>query len=65
MTEIPHGWHRLQPGVYDDGAGGLRFDVSELLRDRGIEPTPEAVEQAARLLEQAAAELGLPSKVKP
>jgi hypothetical protein len=60
-NEDPRG-RRVQPGVYDRD-GVLHFDVAELLRDRGIEPTPEAVEISARNLQKAASELGLPTEV--
>lgn len=52
-----------QPGISEDGHGGLRFDVVEILRSKGIEPTPEAIEQATAGLAKAAAELGLPVTV--
>jgi hypothetical protein len=51
-----------QPGIYYDG-DTLRFDVVEILRAKGIEPTPQAIEISARNLQKAAAELGLPSEV--
>jgi hypothetical protein len=54
---------RLQRGVYDTGRGSIRIDVAEVLIDRGIEVTPEALESAARGLVKASEALGLPAEV--
>jgi hypothetical protein len=35
------GWHRLTPGTYDDGQGGLHIVVSELLAGQGYADTPD------------------------
>lgn len=53
---------RYQPGISEDG-DSLRFDVAEILRSKGIEPTPAAIEQAARMLAKACADLKLPVKI--
>lgn len=53
----------LQPGVYDTGKGSIRMDVREILVDRGIAPTEEAIRIAADGFARAARELGLPTEV--
>ena len=43
------------PGFYDVD-GELHIDVPEVLRSKGIEPTPEIIEATAQLFAQAARE---------
>jgi hypothetical protein len=60
VAELPR--QTYGDGVYFDGET-IRMDIVELLRSKGIEPTPEAVEISARNLQKAAAELGLASEI--
>lgn len=53
----------LAPGFYVEEDGTLHCDVPALLRSMGIEPTPEAIDQATEMVAQAAERLLPPDSV--
>ena len=53
-------WTRLDPGVYDDGAGGLHLDVAELLAAHGYADTPQNRRTLETELDAIAGAYGIP-----
>lgn len=56
---------RLQPGVYDDGEGGLHIVIVELLAAHGVDDTPENRETLSRAAAQIFGGKGMAVEVKP
>lgn len=56
---------RLQPGVYDDGEGGLHLAIPELLAAHGVDDTPENRETLTRAAQEIFAKQGLTVEVQP
>jgi hypothetical protein len=54
----------LQPGVWDDGEGGIEIDVLAVLASKGIPATRENIDAAAAGLAQASTQLGIPAEVR-
>lgn len=56
---------RLQPGVYDDGDGGLHIVIVELLEAHGVEDTPENRATLTAAAERIFADKGLDVETRP
>jgi hypothetical protein len=64
MTIDPR-WSRIAPGVYDDGAGGMHLEVTELLEAHGFEDTPENRRTLEHELQAVADAYRIPTEERP